>query len=179
MRPTLLSLSSESGRADSPKHLNFLEQVSGFRFSWLSQSSLTWKTLWRLSFARIPPLWYLSQMHLEKTFNGSLRFANKNKVLMSTTTLKNEETRLPFAQNKNRHLRLSSSQSQHLLVRKFQRIQLMATVGKVSLAVSVYFFPLRDSSHQSCTIQHLVMWTCLSSLSPAEWVGSRCDSCEH
>ena len=75
----------------------------------------------------------------KKTFNGSLRFANKDKVLMPTTTKKNEEIRLPFAQNKNRHLRLSSSQSQHLLVRKFQRIQLMATLGKVSLAVSVYF----------------------------------------
>ena len=86
---------------------------------------------------------------------------------MPTTTLKNEEIRLPFAQNKNRHLRLSSSQSQHLLVRKFQRIQLMATLGKVSLAVSAYFFPLWDSSHQSCTIQHLVMWTCLSS--PSCW----------
>ena len=77
-------------------------------------------------------------MHLEKHLTV-LRFANKDKVLMSTTTLKNKEIRLPFAQNKNRHLRLSSSQSQHLLVRKFQRIQLMATLGKVSLAVSVYF----------------------------------------
>ena len=92
---------------------------------------------------------------------------------MSTTTLKNEEIRLPFAQNKNRHLRLSSSQSQHLLVRKFQRIQLMATLGKVSLAVSAYFFPLWDCSHQSCTIQHLVMWTCLSSLSDVTHASTR------